>query len=54
MDVYQGKVAYIIGSGSAWCDGGNVTYVSNGLVPSGRWTHVAMVRSSANVKIYIN
>jgi hypothetical protein len=48
LDVYQGKVAYIIGSGSAWCDGGSVTYVANGLVPSGSWTHVAMVRSSAN------
>jgi hypothetical protein len=54
LDVYQGKVAYIIGSGSAWCDGGAVTYVANGLVPSGSWTHIAMVRSSANVKIYVN
>jgi hypothetical protein len=54
LDVYQGKVAYIIGSGTAWCDGGSVTYVANGLVPSGSWTHVAMVRSSANVKIYVN
>jgi hypothetical protein len=54
LDVYQGKVAYIIGSGAAWCDSGSVTYVANGFVPSGRWSHVAMVRNSANVKIYVN
>ena len=54
LDVYQGKVAYIIGSGSAWCDANNLTYPANALVPSGSWTHVVMVRSSTNVKIYLN
>lgn len=54
LGVYQGKINYIIGSGAAWCSGGAVTVVNRGLVPSGSWTHVALVRNSANVKIFIN
>ena len=54
LDVYQGKIVYIIGSGTAWCDAGNVTSPANAFVSSGSWTHVAMVRSSTNVKIFLN
>lgn len=54
LAVYEGKVNYIIGSGSAWCSGGAVNVASRGFVPSGRWTHVALVRNSVNVKIYVN
>ncbi len=53
-NIYDGKVAYIIGSGSAWCDGGNFTYPANTFVKSGQWSHIGIVRNGANIKIYIN
>lgn len=54
LNVNVGKVAYIIGSGTAWCDGGAYTYPTNTFVKSGQWSHVSMVRNGVNVKIYIN
>jgi hypothetical protein len=54
LDIYQGKITYIIGSGSAWCDGSVVTTLPKALVPSGRWHHIALIRNSATVKIYLN
>lgn len=53
-NIYNGKVAYIIGSGSSWCDSGNFTYPANTFVKSGQWSHIGIVRNGANVKIYIN
>jgi hypothetical protein len=52
--IYDGKVAYIIGSGASWCDGGAFTYPTNTFVKSGQWSHIGFVRNGANVKIYIN
>lgn len=54
FDIYQGNIIYLIGSGSAWCDGNDVQTASNAKVRSGVWTHVALVRNNANVKIYVN
>lgn len=54
LDVYAGKIAYIIGSGSAWCDSNSLTYPTSTAVKTGEWSHVALVRNGANVKIYIN
>ncbi len=52
--IYDGKIAYIIGSGSAWCDAGAFTYPTNTFVKSGQWSHIGIVRNGANIKVYIN
>ncbi|CAN2208603.1 Concanavalin A-like lectin/glucanases superfamily [Candidatus Nanopelagicaceae bacterium] len=52
--LYQGKLAYYIGSGTAWCDASAGKYPTTTTVKSGEWSHVALVRNGANVKIYVN
>lgn len=54
LNINNGRVAYIIGAGGAWCDSGAYTYPTNTFVKSGQWSHVGMVRNGANIKIYIN
>lgn len=54
ININNGKVAYIIGAGGAWCDSGVYTYPTNTFVKSGQWSHVGFVRNSASIKIYIN
>ena len=54
LNINNGRVAYIIGAGGAWCDAGAYTYPTNTFVKSGQWSHVGMVRNGANIKIYIN
>jgi hypothetical protein len=54
LQVFNGKIIYYIGSGSAWCDGAGGKFPPDAYVPSDKWTHVALVRNGAIVKIYIN
>lgn len=54
LDIYQGKLIYFIGSGSGYCDAGAGVSLASNAIPSGSWSHVALVRSGVNVKIYIN
>ena len=54
LDIYQGKIVYFTGSGTAWCNSGAATTVSNAPITSGRWHHISMIRNSSNVKIYLN
>jgi Concanavalin A-like lectin/glucanases superfamily len=54
LQVYSGKVIYYIGSGGAWCDASAGKFPVDAKVPSGKWTHVALVRNGSNVKIFID
>lgn len=54
LQVYNGKVIYYIGSGSAWCDGAAGKFPTDARTPSGQWSHIALIRNGANVKIYVN
>ncbi len=54
LDVYQGKISYIIGSGSAWCNSSNRSNLAGTSIPSDQWSHIALVRNLTNVKIFVN